>query len=464
MIIRFFEKIGRFVIGHLETLGQFTILIGNTIAQLRYPPRMRHVFQQMSHLGVDTLPIITLTMLFTGMVITLQTATEFIRLGAQSTVGGIVTIAVGRELGPVLAGVVTAGRVGAAITAEISTMKVTEQIDALKVMATNPIGYLVVPRLIACMFMLPILVVFGDVIGSIGGWMVAEYYDINIYMYLHSIDTFVDVHDITGGLLKSIVFGAIIAIVGCYYGLNAQNGAEGIVKATTSSVVISNIEVNKGETLVIIGGSGSGKSTLLKLLIGLLRPEQGQIFIDGKEISKLKEEELDKVRLNMGMVFQYSALFDSMSVGDNVGFGLQEHSKLSAKEIKEIVEEKLNLVGLSGFANYMPNELSGGMKKRVSLARAIAFEPKILLYDEPSSGLDPVTSAKIDELIVQMQKLLGVTSIVVTHDMKSAFYIADRIAMLYQGEMIAIGTPDEIRNSTDSRVLEFINVSQIRKR
>lgn len=243
MIIRFFEKIGRFVIGHLETLGQFTILIGNTIAQLRYPPRMRHVFQQMSHLGVDTLPIITFTMLFTGMVITLQTATEFIRLGAQSTVGGIVTIAVGRELGPVLAGVVTAGRVGAAITAEISTMKVTEQIDALKVMATNPIGYLVVPRLIACMFMLPILVVFGDAIGSIGGWMVAEYYDINIYMYLHSIDTFVDVHDITGGLLKSIVFGAIIAIVGCYYGLNAQNGAEGVGKATTRSVVISIIVI-----------------------------------------------------------------------------------------------------------------------------------------------------------------------------------------------------------------------------
>ena len=221
-----------------------------------------------------------------------------------------------------------------------------------------------------------------------------------------------------------------------------------IYKSFKDRLILNNInfEVNKGETLVIIGGSGSGKSTLLKLLIGLLRPEQGQIFIDGKEISKLKEEELDKVRLNMGMVFQYSALFDSpppMSVGDNVGFGLQEHSKLSAKEIKEIVEEKLNLVGLSGFANYMPNELSGGMEKRVSLARAIAFEPKILLYDEPSSGLDPVTSAKIDELIVQMQKLLGVTSIVVTHDMKSAFYIADRIAMLYQGEMIAIGTPDE---------------------
>lgn len=225
-----------------------------------------------------------------------------------------------------------------------------------------------------------------------------------------------------------------------------------------------NLEVNKGETLVIIGGSGSGKSTLLKLLIGLLRPDGGQIFIDDKEISHMTEEQLDKIRLNMGMVFQYSALFDSMNVGENVSFGLREHSKLSTEQIDKIVEEKLNLVELSGFANYMPNELSGGMKKRVSLARAIAFEPQILLYDEPSSGLDPVTSAKIDELIVQMQKLLGVTSVVVTHDMKSAFYIADRIAMLYQGKMIAIGTPEEIRNSTDSRVLEFINVSGIRKR
>ena len=225
-----------------------------------------------------------------------------------------------------------------------------------------------------------------------------------------------------------------------------------------------NFTVHKGETLVIIGGSGSGKSTLLKLLIGLLRPEKGSIFIKDQEISAMNEMQLDKVRLKMGMVFQYSALFDSMSVGDNVGFGLREHSKMRKEQIKQIVEEKLKLVGLEGFSDFMPNELSGGMKKRVSLARAIAFEPEILLYDEPSSGLDPVTSAKIDDLIVQMQKLLGVTSIVVTHDMKSAFYIADRIAMLYNGEMIAIGTPEEIKKSTDSRVLEFINVSKERKR
>ena len=224
------------------------------------------------------------------------------------------------------------------------------------------------------------------------------------------------------------------------------------------------LEVKKGETLVIIGGSGSGKSTLLKLLIGLLKPDSGKILIDGEDITDMTEEQLDEVRLKMGMVFQYSALFDSMSVGDNVSFGLREHSNYKESKIQEIVENKLNLVGLSGFADYMPNELSGGMKKRVSLARAIAFEPAILLYDEPSSGLDPVTSAKIDELIVQMQEVLEVTSIVVTHDMKSAFYIADRIAMIYQGEMIFIGTPEEMKKSTDNRVLEFINVSQIRKR
>ena len=225
-----------------------------------------------------------------------------------------------------------------------------------------------------------------------------------------------------------------------------------------------NFTVQKGETLVIIGGSGSGKSTLLKLLIGLLRPDEGRIFIKDQEFSVMSEMQMDKIRLKMGMVFQYSALFDSMSVGENVGFGLKEHSKMRKEQIKQIVEEKLKLVGLEGFSAFMPNELSGGMKKRVSLARAIAFEPEILLYDEPSSGLDPVTSAKIDDLIVQMQKLLGVTSIVVTHDMKSAFYIADRIAMLYNGEMIAIGTPDEIKKSTDSRVMEFINVSKERKR
>ncbi|MBB5336368.1 MlaE family ABC transporter permease [Pectinatus brassicae] len=229
--------IGSFILKRLAIWGGFILLLLDTLKQCRQMPRLRHVLRQMAHLGVDTLPIVALTMLFTGMVLTLQTAAEFIRFGAQSTIGGVVTIAVGRELGPVLTGVVAAGRVGAAITAEISTMKVTEQIDALKVMATNPIGYLVVPRLLACMIMLPLLVVFGDIIGSFGGWIIANYYDISSFMYMRSIDVFVISHDFTGGLIKAVFFGIIIAIIGCYYGLYAENGAEGVGKATTKSVV-----------------------------------------------------------------------------------------------------------------------------------------------------------------------------------------------------------------------------------
>ena len=221
-----------------------------------------------------------------------------------------------------------------------------------------------------------------------------------------------------------------------------------------------NLEITKGETLAIIGASGSGKSTLLRLIIGLLKPDDGEIWIKNKEISNLPEKELNEVRLNMGMVFQYSALFDSMTIGDNVAFGLREHTTLSEAEIKEIVQENLRMVDLAGFENMMPNELSGGMKKRVSLARAIAFKPDILLYDEPSAGLDPIMSAKIDEMIYHMQQKLGVTSIVVTHHMNSAFAIADRIAMINEGEIIAIGDVEMIQNLKNPIVQNFIHGSK----
>lgn len=217
------------------------------------------------------------------------------------------------------------------------------------------------------------------------------------------------------------------------------------------------LRINDGETLAIIGASGSGKSTLLRLMIGLIRPTGGEIFVNGQEISRLAENELDKVRLNMGMVFQYSALFDSLTVGDNVAFGLREHTKLAEGEIRRIVADKLSLVGLDGYEAYMPGELSGGMKKRVSLARALAFEPQIILYDEPSAGLDPIMAAKIDRLIADTQRLLKVTSVVVTHHMRSALAIADRIIMLHQGRIIESGTPQEIRNSKNPFVREFID-------
>ena len=219
-----------------------------------------------------------------------------------------------------------------------------------------------------------------------------------------------------------------------------------------------NLEIHDGETLAIIGGSGSGKSTLLRLMIGLIQPTEGEIWIGNEEISKMTEEEITKIRLKMGMVFQYSALFDSMTVGDNVAFGLVEHTNLDKAEIQKIVREKLKQVGLEGVENLMPNELSGGMKKRVSLARAIAFEPEIIFYDEPSSGLDPIMTNKIDELIVNTQRALKVISVVVTHDMVSACRIADRIAMIYNGELIAVDNVENFKKIDDPRVKEFFRV------
>ena len=221
-----------------------------------------------------------------------------------------------------------------------------------------------------------------------------------------------------------------------------------------------NLTIEDGETLAIIGGSGSGKSTLLRLLIGLIRPTSGEIWIGDTEISRIPEAELDKVRMHMGMVFQYSALFDSMTVGDNVAFGLREHTDMPEEEIQRIVEKKLKLVGLENVAHRMPNELSGGMKKRVSLARAIAFEPEIIFYDEPSSGLDPIMTEKIDELIIHTQQALGVTSVVVTHDMASACRIADRIAMVYEGELIAVDTVANFKTIKDERVQAFFHTLQ----
>lgn len=218
-----------------------------------------------------------------------------------------------------------------------------------------------------------------------------------------------------------------------------------------------NLHVKKGETLVILGASGSGKSTLLKLIIGLLKPSEGIVRVDGKNISLMTEEELNKERRHMAMVFQYSALFDSMSVGDNVAFGLRMHTNMSEEEIKKVVDEKLHLVGLDGISDLMPANLSGGMKKRVSLARAITLNQDIILYDEPTAGLDPIRSTDISLLIKKMQNELHATSIVVTHDLKSANMVADRMAFLYEGAFLLIGTPGELYDSSDKRIQQFMN-------
>lgn len=217
------------------------------------------------------------------------------------------------------------------------------------------------------------------------------------------------------------------------------------------------LEIARGETMVIIGQSGSGKSVLLKHLMGILKPDKGEIWIDGLEITRLGDEEILRISRKFGMLFQAAALFDSMTVGENVAFGLERHTEHTPEEILRIVAESLERVGLRGVEGLMPYELSGGMKKRVGLARAIAYRPEIILYDEPSTGLDPIRADSINDLIIQTKKDLCATSVVITHDMTSSYKVADRIAMLYKGRIIEIGTPSEIQASENPVVRQFIH-------
>jgi phospholipid/cholesterol/gamma-HCH transport system ATP-binding protein len=219
------------------------------------------------------------------------------------------------------------------------------------------------------------------------------------------------------------------------------------------------LEIKKGESMVIIGGSGSGKSVLLKLIIGILKPDKGRIIIDGVDMTTLDEKGLYRIRTKFGMLFQGAALFDSLKVGENVAFALREHTKMTDAEIKGRVAEKLKIVGLSGIENLRISELSGGMKKRVGLARALAINPEILLYDEPTTGLDPIMADVINNLIVRVRSTLDVTEVAITHDMVSAYKIADRIAMLYEGKIIQVGAPKEIQESENPVVRQFITGS-----
>ncbi|MFH0924463.1 MAG: ABC transporter ATP-binding protein [bacterium] len=234
-----------------------------------------------------------------------------------------------------------------------------------------------------------------------------------------------------------------------------------VYKSFRGNAVLQGVDlyIERGESMVIIGGSGCGKSVLLKHIIGLLRPDKGQVIIDKLNISKLGGKGLNEIRKKFGMLFQGAALFDSMNVGENVGFALKEHTKLSKEEIRAKVKENLRMVGLRDIEELAPSELSGGMKKRVGLARAIAIEPQIILYDEPTTGLDPIMADVINNLILEMKEKLKVTSLTITHDMVSAYKIADRIAMLYKGKIVEVGTPDAIKNTSNPIVRQFITGS-----
>jgi phospholipid/cholesterol/gamma-HCH transport system ATP-binding protein len=220
-----------------------------------------------------------------------------------------------------------------------------------------------------------------------------------------------------------------------------------------------NLEIDKGKTTVIIGRSGGGKSVLLKHIIGLLKPDKGQVIVDGVDVAGLNDREMNEVRKNFGVLFQGSALFDSMTVGENVAFPLREHTKKKDGEIRKIVSDRLRAVGLTGVEEIMPSELSGGMRKRAGLARAIALHPQVVLFDEPTTGLDPVMTEAVNELIINTQRDFNLTCVATSHDMQSIFTIGHKIAMIYEGKVVAYGTPEEIRKSENPVLKQFLSGS-----
>lgn len=239
----------------------------------------------------------------------------------------------------------------------------------------------------------------------------------------------------------------MIKIIDLHKSFNGQQVLRGI-----------NLEIPKGKTTVILGESGQGKTVLLKHLIGHLRPDRGRVLVAGVELASLDEEGLNEFRKKFGMLFQAGALFDSLTVAENVAFPLREHGNLSEEEIRRKVRENLSLVGLEKIEEKMPAELSGGMRKRVGLARAIALQPEIILYDEPTTGLDPITTSMINRLILTMKEKLSVTSVVISHDVESSLLIADKIAMLHEGRIVSEGAPKEFQQTTDPYAKQFLTV------
>jgi phospholipid/cholesterol/gamma-HCH transport system ATP-binding protein len=235
-------------------------------------------------------------------------------------------------------------------------------------------------------------------------------------------------------------------------------GIRGLSKSFGRQRVLDllDLDIEREKTLVVIGRSGCGKSVLLKHITGLVRPDAGEILFEGEDMTRFDRKKLFQMRMHFGMLFQSSALFDSMTVGENVALPLRKHSTMSEEEIARVVNEKLELVGLTGVQGQYPSEMSGGMKKRIGLARAVAMNPQVVLYDEPTTGLDPIMADVINELIRTLQRELRITSVVVTHDIKSAYHVGDRIAMLHEGRIIYSGSPDEVRRTDDPVIRQFV--------
>jgi phospholipid/cholesterol/gamma-HCH transport system ATP-binding protein len=481
------ENVGERTIEHLDYVGSLNIQLWATLRAMgralpfvgnRY--RWQATVRQMLEIGVDAMPMVALMAICTGFILAMQGASELRRFGAMQYVIDLVAVGFTRELGPLLTAIAVSGRSGSAFAAEIGTMKVTEELDSLRVMALEPVEFLrhlgrrfvhVLQHSTRATVVRPLCIQFHHLarrdhrIDQERGvrnhhcprWMFGRVSCPRRSRFgrplHHQCGGEVDLprHRRRCGFHRHLLFHGetlmpIISVrdlVVEYDGRRVLNGL--------------NLDIEHGETMVLLGGSGSGKSTLLRQIIGLECPKSGSIHVMGMDITRCSKSELKKIHRSIGVAFQSAALFNSLTVEDNVALPLREHTRLAPSIIDLVVWMKLAAVGLAEFGKLLPSELSGGMKKRAAVARALALGPEILVLDEPSAGLDPIVAAELDELILLLKEALQMTVIVVTHELPSAFRIADRIAMLYQGSFSSVGTKDELTASRNPRVRQFLD-------
>ncbi len=505
--MKVFDEVGRGTIGAFAYAGGVAELLGDAlrfIVGLRI--RLRETLDQAYLLGVQSLSIVILTSLFTGMVFSLESAVQAVSYGVGNLVGGAVAFTTARELGPMLSAVVVAGRTGAAIAAELGSMVVTEQIEALQSLGLSPTRMLVVPRLLALVVMLPLLTILADIVSIIGGmWVAGIYAHISQESFITSARAALPFEDVLKGLFKSVVFAVIIAMIGSYQGLDdarrrgrRRQGDDrrgrhvdhpdlhlqlrALVRAVRvvvmalwarlddvcvrygPKIVMQNLSLDivEGAITCIIGLSGAGKSTILRLLNGLKKPDTGRVFVRGNDITEMRERDLIDLRRTIGFAFQFSALFDSLTIGENVALPLREHTKMPDKPRSASSSARRSIRSAWRTSRTaIPSELSGGMVKRAGFARAVVTNPAAVLYDEPTTGLDPIITHVLTDTIVKLREKLNGTAVVVSHDLESIYIMADYIAMLFEGAIVAYGTVDEIRRSPNPIVQQFLQGSEV---
>ena len=501
------------------------------------PPVYRHdIVEQFDALGFGSLTVVLLTGLFTGAALASQTGITLDQFGARPLVGRLVSASMVIELGPVLTALMLTGRIGSGIAAELGSMVVTDQINALRALGTDPIRKLVVPRMLAGLFMAPALTIISDLMGIFGGWVVARFQlQVSSALYWSSVTDVLYVQDLEGphqavrlrlpdrdgrllrrpphqwrhagrrqgddhrgrGRLgrrhRSRLLRHPVPRLGDLLMQTAREilnepGApvvlfDRVQLAFDEKVVLRNLSFSlmKGHTKIILGASGSGKSTILKIITGLLRSDAGVVWVNGQRVDQLTEAQLMDVRNDLGMIFQEGALFDSLTVRENVGYKTYEESDMPLEQVDARVKEVLGFIGLAEHLDKMPSELSGGQRRRVAIARAMAFKPRILLYDEATTGLDPITAITVNDEIIKLRDFEGVSSIVVTHQLRDAFYVATHMAvrdasgqvrivpatpekceeaefiMVKDGVICFEGTADELRRSTDPYLQTFLS-------